>query len=108
MDNRVAIGTAPLPSTRKVAARAALVGIHDGREGLLQECFRQFGIQAEAMNGNAADRLRKEKFAACVVKLGKDAEAVMEAIRTSPSNSRIIIYALGGTAQDALRYSKYG
>jgi hypothetical protein len=32
----------------------------------------------------------------------------MEAIRTSPSNSRMVIYGLGGSAQEAMRYSKYG
>jgi Tfp pilus assembly protein PilZ len=32
----------------------------------------------------------------------------MEAARTSLSNSRMIIYGLGGSAQDAMRFSKYG
>jgi Tfp pilus assembly protein PilZ len=36
------------------------------------------------------------------------AEAVMEAARSSPSNSRCIIYGIGGNAQEAMRYSKYG
>ena len=32
----------------------------------------------------------------------------MEAARTSPSNSRLILYVIGGKAQEAMRYSKYG
>jgi hypothetical protein len=32
----------------------------------------------------------------------------MESARTSPSNSRIVLYAVGGSAQDALSFSKYG
>ena len=40
--------------------------------------------------------------------LGDGAEAIMESARTSKSNSRMIIYGLGGSAQDAMRYSKYG
>jgi hypothetical protein len=32
----------------------------------------------------------------------------MEAARTSPSNSRLVLYGLGGSAQEAMRYSKYG
>jgi hypothetical protein len=32
----------------------------------------------------------------------------MEFVRTSPSNSRMVIYGLGGNAREALRYSKYG
>src|SRR5207248_7337973 len=50
----------------------------------------------------------KQKFEACIVRLGNDAEPLMQAVRTSPSNSRMIIYGLGGSAQDAMRYSKYG
>jgi hypothetical protein len=37
-----------------------------------------------------------------------EAEAVMEAARASRSNSRCVIYGVGGTAQVAMRYSKYG
>jgi len=108
MDNAFAVGTAQLPTSRKVGARAALVGIQDARGSLLQDCFRQFGIDTTPMYGNAADYLRKEKFDACVVKLGREAGTIMESVRKSPSNSRIIMYALGGTAQEALRYSKFG
>jgi Tfp pilus assembly protein PilZ len=32
----------------------------------------------------------------------------MEAARTSRSNSRCVIYGVGGSAQDAMRFSKYG
>ena len=32
----------------------------------------------------------------------------MESARTSPSNSRIVLYAVGGSAQEAMSYSKYG
>ena len=60
------------------------------------------------MAGNAAERLKKEKFEACVLHLGPEAQEVMQSARTSPSNSRMIIYGLGGSAQDAMRYSKYG
>jgi hypothetical protein len=60
------------------------------------------------MTGDIPDRLQKEKFEACVVKLGPEAEAVMGSARTSPSNSRMVIYGLGGSMQEAMRYSKYG
>jgi Tfp pilus assembly protein PilZ len=52
--------------------------------------------------------MRKEKFEACVLPLGNGADEVMEAARTSPSNSRCVIYGLGGNAQEAMSYSKYG
>jgi hypothetical protein len=75
---------------------------------LLAECFRQFGIETVAMNLNVGERFIKEKFEACVVKLGPGAETVMESARSSPSNTRMVIYGLGGSAQEALKYSKYG
>jgi hypothetical protein len=102
-----------LPSasaTRKAAARTALVDVKESARALLVECFRQFGIESVSISSNAAERLRREKFEACVLNLGEGAgaEAVMEAARSSPSNSRCVIYGLGGNAQEAMRYSKYG
>jgi len=104
------LGTAlaPIPPKKKVVARIAMIDVKDGPRSILTDCFRQFGIEAVVMSGNAAERLRKEKFEACVVHLGPGAEAVMEAARTSASNSRMVIYGLGGSAQEAMRYSKYG
>ncbi len=95
-------------STRKAAARTALVDLKDSPRALLAECFRQFGIETVVMSANAAERMRNEKFEACVLNLGNGAETVMEAARTSPSNSRCVLYGLGGSAQEAMRYSKYG
>jgi hypothetical protein len=93
---------------RKTAARTALVNLSDSSRALLAECFRQFGIETVVVTANAAERLHKEKFEACVLPLGNGAEKVMESARVSPSNSRCIIYGLGGNAQESMRYSKYG
>lgn len=108
MDNALGTALAPIPQSKKAAARIAMVDLKEGSHTILSDCFKQFGIESVTVNGNAADRLRKEKFEACVVKLGPGAQAVMEAVRTSPSNSRMVIYGLGGSAQEAMRYSKYG
>jgi len=96
------------PTVRKAAARTALVGLNESSTTLLAECFRQFNIETVVMSSNAAERLHKEKFEACVLGLGEGADAVMEAARSSPSNSRCVIYGLGGNAQECMRYSKYG
>ncbi|HMK21315.1 MAG TPA: PilZ domain-containing protein [Terriglobales bacterium] len=85
-----------------------MIDLKDGARAILTDCFKQFGIEAVVMSGDAAERLKKEKFEACVVQLGTGAQAVMEAARTSASNSRMVIYGLGGSAQEAMRYSKYG
>ncbi len=101
------LGPSPIPA-RKAAARAALVGLSDPVCVLLAEGFRQFNIEVVPMTANAAERLRKEKFEACVLGLADGADTVMESVRSSPSNSRCIIYGVGGSAQEAMRYSKYG
>jgi len=105
-----AFGTAPArtPSTKKAAARAALVDLKESSRALLTECFRQFGIETVLVSSSPAERLRQEKFEACVINLGPGAEVVMEAARTSASNSRLVLYGLGGNAQEAMRYSKFG
>jgi hypothetical protein len=85
-----------------------LIELKDPARRVISECFRQFGIETTILGSDAADRLRREKFEACVLKLSGSAGNVMESARTSPSNSRMIIYGLGGSAQDAMRFSKYG
>jgi PilZ domain len=108
MENAFGTALAPIPQTKKAAARIAFVDLKDTTKTILADCFKQFGIEAVQMPPNSAERLQKEKFEACVIKLGPGAQAVMEAIRTSRSNSRMVIYGLGGSAQEAMRYSKYG
>ena len=108
MEKAFGTALAPTPSSRKAAARVALVDLKESSRALLTECFRQYGIETVVTSAGSADRLRQEKFEACVINLGPGAEAVMEAARNSPSNSRLVLYGLGGSAHEAMRYSKYG
>jgi hypothetical protein len=94
--------------TRRFSARAALVDLHEQSTTLLAECFRQFGIDAIPMSGDKPERLTKEKFEACVVRVGSKAAPVLESARKSRSNNRMVIYGLGGSAKDALNLSQYG
>lgn len=98
----------PLSSSRKFSARAALVDLHESSRSMLSECFRQFGIDVVSMTGDHAARLSKEKFEACVIRVGSNVEGVLESARGSRSNSRMVIYGLGGNAREALKLSKYG
>lgn len=100
------IALAPL-SHRKSAARVALFDLSESSSTLVAECFRQFAIETVPISAGDARRLQREKFEACVLRLGPDAGAVIETARASASNSRLVIYGLGGTAQDAMQYSKY-
>lgn len=108
MDKAFAIALSPMPITRKAAARAALVGLDPQSCMLLSECFRQFSIDTMVITENATQRLGKEKFEACVLPLIDSSAAVMDAARSSRSNSRCVIYGLGGSAQEAMTFSKYG
>lgn len=99
---------APIHPSRRATARVALVDLKEPARALLAECFRQFNIETAKVDGNFADRLQKEKFEGCVVRLGPTADAVMESARNSPANSRLVLYGVGGTAQDALHYSRFG
>lgn len=97
---------APLPVHRKSLARVALFDLPLASAQLITESFRQFGIETVAIPRDQSIRLQSEKFEACVLPLGENAGTIIEMARGSASNSRIIIYGLGGTAQDAMRYSK--
>ena len=98
----------PLAPSRKFSARAALVDLQEPSRNLLTECFRQFGIESISMTSDKADRLGKEKFEACVIRVGSQAAPVLESARRSRSNNRMVIYGLGGSVKDAMKLSQYG
>jgi len=100
--------TLSIPPSKKASARVALVNLTPATHRVLTECFRQFGMESISMTQEATERLQKEKFEACVVRVQPESEPVMQSARTSPSNSRVVIYGLGGSAQDAIGFSKYG
>jgi PilZ domain len=98
----------PLSPSKKFSARAALVDLQESSRSLLTECFRQFGIDTVPMTAEKAERLATEKFEACVIRVGSQAAPVLESARKSRSNSRMVIYGLGGTLKDTMNLSPYG
>ncbi|HVP43310.1 MAG TPA: PilZ domain-containing protein [Terriglobales bacterium] len=92
---------------QKALARVAIIGLSHAGGAILADCFKQFGIQSVAVAGDEIGRLSREKFDACVVRLDDEAEPVLEAVRTSRSNFRVVIYGVCKTAQEALRFSRY-
>ena len=102
---------APISGTpsKKAIATVALIGLDEAASGILRDCFKQFGIQTTAVGDDAMQRLKREKFEACIVRLQEaGAEAILETARTSPSNRRIVVYGICRNAQEALRLSRYG
>jgi PilZ domain-containing protein len=99
---------ASIPPSKKSTARVALVDLKETARLVLSDCFKQLGMEVVPMTDNVPDRVKREKFEACVLRLVPDSGPVMDAARSSPSNQRMVICGLGGTAQDALKFSKYG
>jgi len=108
---KTTIGTSPTPASahvvRKVNAQVALYNLPTSTANMLSECFRQFGIDTVPISDADQDRLHTQKFDACVLPMGESVGHIIERARSSASNSRLVIYGVGGSAQDALKYSKH-
>jgi len=92
---------------QKALVRVATIGLTHSADAVLSDCFRQFGIQTVSVPREEFERVRREKFDACVLRLNEEAEPILEAVRKSRSNFRMVIYGVCKTAQEALRYSRY-
>jgi hypothetical protein len=95
-------------TVKKAVARAALVELDEATSGVLRDCFKQFGIQTVPLAEDAIQRLQKEKFEALVLRLDEHAGKVLESVRNSPSNRRLVIYGIASGPKAALKYSRYG
>ena len=99
----------PATLSKKAIATVALIGLDEAASTVLRDCFKQFGIQTIAVGDDAIQRLKREKFEACVLRLNEPgAEAILETARTSSSNRRIVVYGICSSAQEALRFSRFG
>src|SRR5262249_13815168 len=100
--------TAPGIGQKKLAARAAMVGVDAGAGKLLEEWFREFQIEVVAVDGGSVGRLSTERFEALVIRLQPETQSLMEQARNSRSNKRVVIYGIAKDTQDAMRYSRFG
>src|SRR5260370_17989206 len=69
---------APIPAHRKSVARVALFDLPAASAQLVTECFRQSGVETVLISREDADRLRREKFEACVLPLGAQPGTIIE------------------------------
>jgi len=95
-------------TTRRLAARVSLMDVAEPARTILAECFRKFGIETITVEDRFAQRMSSEKVDGCVIRLSPQAESVMQAARNSAANNRIVLYGLGGSAQDSIKYSRFG
>ncbi|HUQ49925.1 MAG TPA: PilZ domain-containing protein [Terriglobales bacterium] len=94
--------------TTKPASRVVLVNLTVTESEIFKECFKSFHIQTQALAGQPAERLAKEKFEGCVLRLDDRAEEILKAARGSKSNRGIVIYGISPDILTAMRFSKYG
>lgn len=93
----------------KIVPRTAAIHIDKACNAFLHDCFRQFGIQVEALHGDPAASLHRQKFEACILRLyDPEAEKILSAARNSASNRRVVMYGIARNAREAIRYSSYG
>jgi hypothetical protein len=97
------------PNPKLSTARVAVFHLDAGVEAVVREAFKQFNIETVRVEGDIGQRLFKEKFEACVVPLDHaDAATILDAARSSPSNRRLVIYAIAADSAETLRFSKHG
>jgi hypothetical protein len=93
----------------RVNARIASLDLDAVTNGMLQDCFRQFGVQIVPVAGDPLALLTKQKFEACILRLyDPDAEKILSGTRNSSSNRRIILYGIARNTREALQFSSYG
>jgi hypothetical protein len=97
------------PNPKLSPARVAVFHLDADAEAVVREAFKQFKIETVRVDGDIGQRLFKEKFEACVVPLDHpEAATILEAARNSPSNRRLVIYAIAADSAETLRFSKHG
>jgi PilZ domain len=93
----------------KVTARLASIGLDQAGNSFLQDCFKQFGVQVVATQGEPSEIFNRQKYEACVLRIyAPNAEQVLSAARNSSSNRRMVIYGIARNTQEALKFSSYG
>jgi hypothetical protein len=95
----------PVP---KFAPKVALVQLDAPTTDALTRAFGQCGIKTVQVAEDFATRLGKEQFQGCLVRLDERAPAILEAVRSSRSNQKMILYGILTEGSDVRKFSKYG
>lgn len=93
---------------KKTDPRIGFIGLTAEQETLFEECFKQFRIQAAAVTGEVTQQLHRERFEGIVLPIGENTEAILHAARNSPSNKRVMIFAICQNSKEAVPYARYG
>ena len=103
------MSSAPTPGPRSRAVpKVALVRLDAPTTDTLTRAFAQCGVQAIPVAEDFAKRLGVEQFQGCVVLLDDHAPPVLEAVRSSRSNHKMLLYGILPRDVDVRRFSTFG
>lgn len=86
----------------------ALLGLDAATNEALRKAFIECGIKTLEIKDDFASLVAKHKFEGCALPLNERAPSILEAIRSSRSNSRMIVYGIGMQDLDMRPFSGYG
>jgi hypothetical protein len=101
------MATQALPAKMPNAV-VALVRLDAVSDRILRDCFALSGVTAISVTSDIEKHLTHEKFEACAINLDDAAPEILERLRTSPSNRRVLVYGISADARDAARFANYG
>lgn len=97
-----------LRQSPRFAPKVALVQLDTDTADTLTRAFVQCGIQTITVTDDFTQRFAKEQFQGCVVRLNDQASAVLDAVRSSRSNKKLILYGIVSNHLEMRPYAKYG
>ena len=95
-------------SQSRPSPTVALVGLDATTNAAIHRAFSQCAVRTVEINASFADLVTKEKFEGCALLLDERAPSILKAIRSSASNSRMIVYGIGSEDLDVPPFSDYG
>lgn len=97
-----------LRQSLQFAPKVALVQLDAATSDTFRRAFVQCGIQTIAVADDFARRFAREQFQGCIVRLDDQASAVLDAIRSSRSNKKVILYGVVSNHSKVRPHAKYG
>jgi len=109
--SRASVAGGP-PSWRQRQSRpvptVALVGLDNWMSEVMSTAFAECAVKTVEINDDFARLVAREKFEGCALPLNDRAPSILKAIRSSPSNSRMIVYGVGSEDLDVRPFASYG
>jgi hypothetical protein len=98
----------PSRSKSKRSPVLALVELDSLSKEAMRKAFGECNVNAIEVGSDFASRVMREKFEGCALRLDERAPSILRAIRSSPSNRRMIVYGIAPENLDVRPFSGYG